>query len=115
MAEFKELAPTDEEFAAAVAQDPDVEILRVKVKGVGVVLMSPPSQGDYTRFEKKLSKEGCDRGEAFAELGRCCLAWPSVKDADAAFTRRRKFGAWAALGAQAAKLAGMLSEEIEGN
>ena len=115
MAEFKELAPTPEEFAAVAAQDPDVEILRVKIKGVGVVLVKPPSQGDYTRFEKKLSKEGCDRGDTFSELGRCCLAWPAVSELDAVFTRRRKFGAWSSLGAQAAKLAGMLSEEIEGN
>ena len=105
---------SEEQFAELATNDPDVKLLKVGVKGIGVVVIKPPSRGDFRRFSKKLGK-GSDDPDTLEELARCCVVWPSLDDLEKEIEKRRKYGAWVGLGNQAGKLSGLITEEIEGN
>lgn len=107
-------ALSQDEFDQIQAKDPDVDLLKVGIKGIGVVVLKPPSRGDVTRFTKKMER-GTDTSEAKEELARSCVAWPRLEELDTEIDKRRKYGAWLGLANEAAKLSGIVLDDIEGN
>lgn len=107
-----------EEFEAVQAENDDLDLMTVGVKGLGVVVLKPATRPVQNRFMERILGAKSDKHkkhQVLEELARCSVAWPSVEDLEAEIDRKRKYMAWVDLGNQAAKVAGLDVEEIEGN
>lgn len=111
---------SQEQYEELKATHDGLETLVVGVPHIGVVVLIPASRGDQRRFMDKTmgnqkTVERTKRFEAFEELARVSLAWPTVDELDAEIETKRKYMAWIELGTHAAKLAGLNTDELEGN
>jgi hypothetical protein len=118
---MKELNTIELEEAEAKirSEHGDLDLAHVKIRGLGSVIVLPPSRGDLTRFQRKVGgagkRGGGDTPAALEELARCCVAYPKVDELDKAIESKRKYGAWVAIGSAAIELSGAGAEEVSGN
>ena len=111
---------TQEELEVVKLEHEGLETLVVGVPGIGVVVLIPASRGSQRRFMDKTmgsakTVDKTKRFEAFEELARVSVAWPPIEELEAEIDAKRKYMAWVDLGGYAAKLAGMNTDELEGN
>jgi len=100
------------------AKQGGLDIAHIKVRGLGSVVVVPPTRGDLTRFQRKArgvkGKDG-DLPSALEELARCCVVYPTVPELEAEIEAKRKHGTWLAIGNAAIELSGAGAEEVLGN